>query len=74
MNRMLIWLAVVVGVICLGLSVYYWITPAGALPAFLPGHEAGATLAHHKHAIAALIVAVALFIFAWFRSGPRRTA
>ena len=73
MNRPLILAAIVLGVIFLGLSVIYWVTPAASLPGFLPGFEAGVTAVHTKHAIGTLIVALALFAFAWFRGGPRRS-
>ncbi len=72
MNRPLIMAAIVVGIVFLGLSVLYFITPAASLPSFLPGFEPGVAAVHTKHGIGALIVALALFAFAWFRGGPRR--
>jgi hypothetical protein len=72
MSKPIVILALLVGVVCLALSAYYWLTPAEALPSFLPGFETGVTAPHHKHALAALIVAVALFAFAWFQSKPQR--
>jgi hypothetical protein len=72
MNKTLILGAAVVGVICLGISVLYFLTPAGSLPAFMPGFETGVTVVHTKHAVGALVLALALFAFAWFRSGPKR--
>ncbi len=51
---------------------YYWLTPAGSLPSFFPGYEAGGADHHHKHAIVALVVALVLFAFAWFQSKPAR--
>lgn len=64
--------AIVLGVVCLALSVCYWVTPAASLPAFFPGHEAaGPTIYHHKHAYAAVVLALLLFAFGWFQSKPR---
>ncbi|MDR3470760.1 MAG: hypothetical protein P4M09_03585 [Devosia sp.] len=63
-------LAIVLGVIFLAFTVYYFVTPAGSLLPFLPGYEAGVTGHHTKHAIAALVVALVLFAFAWFQSKP----
>ncbi|MEA2130796.1 MAG: hypothetical protein QOJ85_3687, partial [Solirubrobacteraceae bacterium] len=37
---------------------------------FLPGHEAGSTHHHVKHGIAALVVGLGAFAFAWFQTGP----
>ena len=63
------------GVVLLVVSGIYFAEPAHSLPSFFPGH-AGANsseFAHHhtKHGIAALVVALALFAFAWFQTGPK---
>ena len=62
--------AVLLGVVFLAIAVIYFVEPAGSLPSFFPGHEAGSSHHHTKHGIAAFVVALALFIFAWFQSGP----
>lgn len=59
------------GVVFLALAAVYWLTPAGSLPSFLPGFEAGADRVHVTHAIVSLVVALALFVFAWFQSTER---
>jgi hypothetical protein len=64
-------LAVILGVALIVLAVVYWGEPAGSLPAWLPGHEAGSGHHHVKHGIAALLLGVALLIFAWFQTGGR---
>jgi hypothetical protein len=69
-HRSLIVPAVVLGVVLLVLAVLYWIDSADALPSFIPGHEAGSSHHHVKHGIAAAIVALGCFTFAWFQSGP----
>lgn len=72
MKKLQIIAGIVVGVVCLGLAVFYWITPAGSLPGWLPGFIAGSTVVHVKHGIAALIVAIAAFVFAWFSLGKKK--
>ncbi len=68
----LVWAAVVVGVALIALAVLYWIEPAGSLPSFIPGHEAGSGHHHVKHGIAAFFVGVALLVYAWFQTGDDR--
>lgn len=72
MNKTLAWLAGILGIIFLGLAAYYWLTPAGSLPHFVPGFEAGSTHVHFKHGLASLILALGLFAFAWFTSAPQK--
>jgi hypothetical protein len=73
-HRNLIVPAVVVSLIFLAISIVYFVEPASSLPSFFPGHEAGSSHHHTKHGIAALVVAAACFIFAWFQSGPSDAA
>ena len=62
------------GLVFLALAALYWLTPAGSLPAFLPGFEAGSAHVHTRHALGMLIVALVLFAFAWFQGrAPRRS-
>jgi len=46
--------AVLLGIVCLGLTALYWVTPVASLPSFMPGYEQAGTGFHHKHAIGAL--------------------
>jgi hypothetical protein len=69
-NRALIWPAVAAGIVLLVIAVIYWVEPAKSLPSFFPGHTAGSSHHHVKHGIAAFVVAIACFVFAWFQSGP----
>ena len=62
--------AIALGTIFLVIAVIYWVDSAGSLPSFFPGHEAGSAHHHVKHGIAAAIVALGCFVFAWFQSGP----
>ncbi len=64
--------AAVLGVVMLVVAVIYWVEPASSLPGFFPGHEAGSDHHHVKHGIAAVVVALGLFAFAWFRTAPAR--
>ena len=70
-RRELVIPAVIVGILLLALAVLYWVDSADALPSFLPGHEAGSAHHHVKHGIAAAILAIGAFVFAWFQTGPQ---
>jgi hypothetical protein len=69
-NRALILPAVAIGIVLLVIAVIYLAEPAKSLPSFFPGHAAGSTHHHVKHAIAAFVVAMGAFVFAWFQTGP----
>jgi UDP-N-acetylmuramyl pentapeptide phosphotransferase/UDP-N-acetylglucosamine-1-phosphate transferase len=71
-RRLLAALAIVAGIALIAIAVVYWAEPAGSLPSFFPGHEAGSSHHHAKHGIAAFLVGLACFAFAWFNSGPKR--
>ncbi len=64
-------LAVVVGIVLIGVAVYYFITPANQLMSFMPGHDASVTSPHLKHAIASGLLGIACFVLAWFVSGSK---
>jgi len=76
-NRALIPLAIIVGVILLVIAGIYFAEPARSLPSFFPGHAGtgSSEAAHHhvKHGIAAIVVALGAFVFAWFQTGPQRS-
>jgi hypothetical protein len=72
MTKPLPLIAGLLGLVFLALAVLYWLTPAGGLPSFLPGFEAGVDRVHYKHGLGSLIIALALFAFAWFQSAPKR--
>jgi uncharacterized membrane protein HdeD (DUF308 family) len=63
------------GVLLIVVAIVYFVEPQESLPSFFPGHSSAtdAEHAHHhtKHGIAALVVALACFAFAWFQSGPK---
>ena len=66
--------AVVVGVALIVLAIVYWAEPAGSLPSFIPGHQSGSGHHHVKHGIAAFLVGLACFVYAWFKTGPKRSS
>jgi hypothetical protein len=72
-NPKLIPVAIVLGIALLAIAAIYWAEPAGSLPSFFPGHEAGSSHHHLKHGLLAFILALGCFVFAWFQSGPSRT-
>jgi hypothetical protein len=69
-RRNLIIPAIVLGIVLLVVAVIYWVDPAKSLPSFFPGHDASSTHHHVKHGVAAFVVALACFVFAWFQTGP----
>ncbi len=70
-SRLLIALAALAGVVLLVVAGVYIAEPAQSLPSFFPGHQAGSSHHHTKHGIAAVVVALGCFAFAWFQSGPK---
>jgi hypothetical protein len=71
MKKTLTILAVILGIGFVALAIFYWMTPADALPMFLPGYDAAMTTPHVKHGIASLVVGLALLIYAWFASAKK---
>ena len=73
--RRLVIPAVIVGILLIVVAVIYFVTPEHSLPSFFPGHSSASSAEanhhHTKHGIAALVVALACFAFAWFQTGPR---
>jgi hypothetical protein len=55
-----------VAIICIIAAVMYFVMPAGQLPTFMPGYEAGSAHIHMKHAIIALVLGVILVVIGWF--------
>ncbi len=73
--RRLVVPAVILGILLIVVAIIYFTQPEHSLPSFFPGHSsataAEANHHHTKHGIAALVVALACFAFAWFASGPK---
>jgi hypothetical protein len=72
MKKPLTILAVIVGLGFLILAFIYWTTPASGLPMFFPGYNATMATVHFKHGLAALILGLGCFVFAWFNSGKKQ--
>lgn len=71
MKKTLTVLAVVLGLAFVAMAIFYWITPADMLPAFVPGYDAALSSPHIKHGVASLVVGLALLIYAWFASAKK---
>jgi len=71
-DRLLAIAAVILGIGLIAVAIVYWAEPAKSLPSFFPGHTAGSNHHHTKHGIAAFLLGIACFVFAWFRTGPKR--
>jgi hypothetical protein len=71
-SRPVVLLAALIGIVLIALAIYYWAEPARSLPSWLPGHEAGSNHHHFKHGLASFLVGLALLVFAWFQTGPKR--
>jgi uncharacterized membrane protein HdeD (DUF308 family) len=73
--RKLILPVVLLGIVLVVVAIIYFAEPAHSLPSFFPGHVSSTSseASHHhtKHGIAALVVALACFAFAWFQTGPK---
>ncbi len=73
--RKLVIPAVVLGIVLVIVAIIYFVTPEHSLPSFFPGHASAsspeANHHHSKHGIAAIVLALACFAFAWFQSGPK---
>jgi len=65
--------AIVLAILLLALAVVYFVDSASALPSFIPGHEAGSAHHHVKHGVAALLLGLAVLVFAWFQTGGTKT-
>jgi hypothetical protein len=64
-------LGIILGLLFAALAIVYWMVPAGSLPTFVPGFEAGSAHIHIKHGIASALVAVVVFGLGWYISRAR---
>jgi len=55
MNKPVVLVAAVLGVIFLVLACVYWFVPAGSLPHFMPGFVDGSSHVHVKHGLVAIV-------------------
>jgi hypothetical protein len=70
--RPLTFVLIGLGFVFVAIGVYYLVTPAHSLAAFVPGHQAGST--HHptKHGLAMFALAVVCWVGAWFTTAPAK--
>jgi hypothetical protein len=64
-------IAIILGLALAAVAVAYWVVPAGSLPGFFPGFEAGSDHVHMKHGLAAAGAAVVLFAIGWYAGRAR---
>jgi H+/Cl- antiporter ClcA len=62
---------IALGVVLAIVGVIYLIDTAGHLPSFFPGHQAGSTHHHTKHALLAFVLAILALIGAWMSAGKK---
>jgi len=65
-------LAYLLAIICAIAAVMYFAMPAGTLPTFMPGYDAGSTHIHTTHGIAAAVAAVVLFVIGFVLGRAKR--
>lgn len=73
MNKPLVILSVILGILLFIITVIYFIEPARFLPSFFPGYDRSLMTHHYKHGIGAFVLGVASLIFAWFKSGNKKS-
>ncbi len=71
MKKILIIVSVLLGIGFVILTILYWTTAAGSLPTYFPGFQIDSTTIHFKHGLLSLLLALALFAYAWFQSGKK---
>jgi H+/Cl- antiporter ClcA len=62
---------VALGIVLAIVGVIYLVDTATHLPSFFPGHQAGSTHHHTKHALLAFVLALLAFIGAWMSVGKK---
>jgi hypothetical protein len=60
----------VAALVCFFVAVIYLVDTAANLPAFFPGHAAGSSHHHVKHALAFFLLGAAALVAAWFTTNP----
>ena len=71
MNKTLIALAIVLGLVFCVIGFVYASHTGENLPHYFPGYAPGYDRVHVKHSVAAFVVGAAFFVFAWFKSGTK---
>ena len=71
MNKLMVWIAVLLGLGFVALAALYLMVPAGGLPTYIPGYLTGSDHIHTTHALASLVVGLLLWAYAWFASAKK---
>ena len=70
-NKLVVVLAVLVGIVLLIAACVYFIEPAKSLPSFFPGYNSTLARHHYTHGVGTLVLGLVAFAFAWFQSGKK---
>lgn len=70
MNKLVIAVALLAGVLLFVAGGMYAALPAHSLPSYFPGY-APLTKHHYTHAVAAFGLGILCFVFVWFQSGKK---
>ena len=68
-QRALLALAVLAGIVFVILALAYFSFPANELADWIPGADPNLTRHHYTHGVASLVVGLGLLVFGWMRSG-----
>jgi len=71
MNKGLVLILVIIGILLIVIAGVYFIEPAKSLPSFMPGYDHSVSTHHYKHGIGALILGLGAFVLVWFKSGKK---
>lgn len=67
-KKVLVFLAIILGILFFLAAGFYFVEPAKSLPGFFPGYDPLLVRHHYTHGTGTLLLGVACFIFAWFNS------
>jgi hypothetical protein len=77
-KKPLVIILVVLVILFLALTVYYWVTPADKVPDIIAGtfsgYHPGDKAVNFKHGLLTAILAIGCGILAWFKSGSKSSA
>lgn len=71
-NRAAVSVGIILGILFVIIGFVYATHTADKLPSYFPGHDVTLTTVHVKHSIAAFVLAVLSFVYAWFQSGKKQ--
>ena len=70
-KKALVVTSIILGILFVIIAITYWVNSAGSLPTYFPGYQADSSIVHFKHGLGSLILGLALFALAWFKSGSK---